>query len=115
MNEGLIHGATAGDAGGFATGFASPVAPRWHVARDDHGAIRAALRILGRLLRRLQARRRAQRQARYIAHALGDLDDRALRDLGIDRGEISSLAAEATGQAPLTRIRAGAQYYGLPT
>ena len=46
-------------------------------------------------------RRRAAKAARL---ALGELDDRTLRDLGLDRSEIGSVAAEVTGGAERTRI-----------
>lgn len=43
------------------------------------------------------------REARATYESLHHLDDRALRDLGIDRLEISSVAAEASGEAERTR------------
>lgn len=38
-------------------------------------------------------------------HALQSLDARTLRDIGLDRSEIDSVAAESAGSAPLTRRR----------
>ena len=38
-------------------------------------------------------------------HPLEQLDAQALRDLGLDRSELSSLAAEAEGSAPRSRRR----------
>lgn len=37
--------------------------------------------------------------------ALHGLDPRTLSDIGIDASEISSIAAEASSRAPLTRLR----------
>ena len=37
--------------------------------------------------------------------ALAQVDDRTLRDLGLDRSEIGSIAAEVEGRAERTRIR----------
>jgi uncharacterized protein YjiS (DUF1127 family) len=68
------------------------------------------------------ARRRGQALIEHLRHiteaivrrwqragtesALNELDARTLRDIGLDRSEISSLAAEAHGVVPATRIRA---------
>ena len=38
--------------------------------------------------------------------ALNELDARTLRDIGIDRTEISSMAAEWHGATPASRVRA---------
>jgi hypothetical protein len=46
------------------------------------------------------------RRARSATHAaLAELDHRALRDLGFDRSEIESVAAEVEGVAERTRVR----------
>lgn len=50
------------------------------------------------------ARWQQYRQAREIRRALAELDDRTLRDLGLYRGEIASVAAELTGSAERTRM-----------
>jgi len=50
------------------------------------------------------ARWQRYRQARQIRLALGELDDRTLRDLGLYRGEIGSVAAEMSGNAERTRM-----------
>lgn len=50
------------------------------------------------------ARWQQYRQAREIRRTLGELDDRTLRDLGLYRGEIGSVAAEHTGTAERTRM-----------
>jgi len=51
----------------------------------------------------------AARQRRRLAHAavrtLDDLDARTLRDLGLHRSELSSLAAELAGDARPQRVR----------
>jgi hypothetical protein len=46
--------------------------------------------------------------------ALQQLDDHTLRDLGFDRNEIRSVAAEVTGEAEYTRVRAPLTSHSLP-
>jgi uncharacterized protein YjiS (DUF1127 family) len=48
---------------------------------------------------------KARQGFRGTAEALAGLDARTLRDLGLDRAEIFSVAAEAAGNAELTRLR----------
>jgi uncharacterized protein YjiS (DUF1127 family) len=59
----------------------------------------------GAIVRQAIARYRQRQQARNLHVALHQLDDRILRDLGINRSEITSFAAELTGQAECTRVR----------
>jgi uncharacterized protein YjiS (DUF1127 family) len=66
----------------------------------------AAIQAAGAIARRAHARHRQRRQARAIRDALRQLNDHTLRDLGIDRSEIMSVAAEVTGAAECTRVRA---------
>jgi hypothetical protein len=47
-----------------------------------------------------------KRYAREICRALRDLDAHTLRDLGLDSGELGSLAAEIDGDVLPTRVRA---------
>ncbi len=49
------------------------------------------------LWRRLRADRRRRRLERAVAATLRALDDRTLRDLGLDRSRIPSLAVDAAG------------------
>ena len=72
------------------------------------------LRAAGGLARRAYARYRQRREARNIRDVLRGLDDRMLRDLGLDRSEIASVAAEVTGEAEYTRVRAQLSSHGLP-
>jgi uncharacterized protein YjiS (DUF1127 family) len=58
------------------------------------------------ITRRAYARHRKSREAWAVQDALRELDDRTLRDLGFDRREIRSVAAEMTGEAEHARIRA---------
>jgi uncharacterized protein YjiS (DUF1127 family) len=66
----------------------------------------AAIQAVGAIARRAHARRRRRQEAKNIYDTLHQLDDRTLRDLGLDRSEIPSLAAEVTGGAEPTRVRA---------
>jgi hypothetical protein len=62
-------------------------------------------------LRRTRRRRRAPRRAFLSPGAaanLGDLDDRALVDIGVARSEIASIEAEWLGLSDLTRRRIAA-------
>jgi uncharacterized protein YjiS (DUF1127 family) len=59
----------------------------------------AAMQAAGAIARRAHARYRQRRQARAVYEALRDLDDRTLRDLGFERGEIKSVAARMTAEA----------------
>ncbi len=63
------------------------------------------LRTVGAVARRMYANWQRQRFARATNTALRELDPRMLRDLGFDRSEISSVAAEAAGQIDSTRAR----------
>jgi uncharacterized protein YjiS (DUF1127 family) len=82
-----------------------------HAARANRSLILgdvivATIRAVGAIARRAHARHRQHRQARATYDALRQLDDRALRDLGFDRSEITSVAAEVTGETECTRVRA---------
>ncbi len=66
----------------------------------------AAIQAAGAIVRRALARYRQYRQERDTYDALRQLDDRTLRDLGLHRSEISSVAAEFMGEAEYTRVRA---------
>jgi uncharacterized protein YjiS (DUF1127 family) len=69
-------------------------------------AIRAVGAIVGAIASRALARYRQRQQAWATYDALRQLDDRTLRDLGFDRSELRSVAAEVTGEAERTRVRA---------
>ena len=51
------------------------------------------------------ARRKKRRGAGARQNTLRELDNHALRDLGLDRSEITSVAAEMSGQVERTRVR----------
>ena len=66
----------------------------------------AAIEAVGAIARRALARHRQRQLARATCEALRQLDDHALRDLGFDRAEITSVAAEVAGEGERTRVRA---------
>jgi uncharacterized protein YjiS (DUF1127 family) len=61
-----------------------------------------ATRLTGRLL----AAWHRQRMHRATVATLQSLDDRTLRDLGLHRSEIGGVAAEISGRAEVTTLRA---------
>jgi uncharacterized protein YjiS (DUF1127 family) len=69
------------------------------------GVMQALLAALRRRLRAALANWRARRQIRATRLALMDLDAATLRDIGIVRTEIDSLAAETHGGVAVTRAR----------
>ena len=66
----------------------------------------AAIQAAGAIVRQAHARHRQRRRAKATYDALQELDDHMLRDLGFDRSELRSVAAEAAGEAERTRVRA---------
>ena len=70
------------------------------------GTAVAAIRAAVAFVRRIAARDRRRRQARQFREELRGLDDHMLRDLGIDRSEIGSVAREMAGLTEATRVRA---------
>lgn len=68
---------------------------------------RRALRALAASLSAAGTAWMRDRQTRATAHALGLLDDRALRDLALDRSELVSAATELHGRAERHRRHAG--------
>ncbi|HEY2817216.1 MAG TPA: DUF1127 domain-containing protein [Casimicrobiaceae bacterium] len=61
------------------------------------------MRTLIEWARQISVRYRQHRRALETRAALAQLDDRVLHDLGFDRSEIASIAAEANGEAEYTR------------
>ncbi|MBL8347031.1 MAG: DUF1127 domain-containing protein [Rubrivivax sp.] len=91
----------------------SPLSARstLRTARQD-GLAPAGARLFARVLAWLAqaAERRGQqwaraRERRLTEHALHQLDGHTLRDIGLSRSEISSMAAEAAGEVEATRSR----------
>lgn len=71
------------------------------------GEILAAMALaIGDAARRTCATYRQWRVAAETRHVLQQLGDRELKDLGLDRSEVASVAAEAVGLAARTRKRA---------
>jgi len=54
-------------------------------------------------LRNTAAAWKRSRRRRSRLRELESLDERMLRDIGVDRSELQSLVAELTGDAPATR------------
>lgn len=65
----------------------------------------AILQAIGAVARRAYARHEQRRQATAVYDTLSGLDDRTLRDLGLYRGELKSVAADMTREAACTRVR----------
>ena len=74
----------------------------------------AAIEAVSAIARRAYARHRQRRQARAFYDALRELDDRTLHDLGFDRSELTSVAAENSGEAEHSRMRAHLMSHTLP-
>jgi uncharacterized protein YjiS (DUF1127 family) len=100
---------------GVQTWFDRPARPQPSSYERHQAARRRRARLLARLigraargivslLRDMGERHRMRREARLAYEALRELDDRALRDLGLDRSEIGSVSAEAAGIAERTRM-----------
>jgi uncharacterized protein YjiS (DUF1127 family) len=68
-----------------------PASFRPQPPRHDRGAGRRFLNALGRLWRAIAA----AQEARATARALAGLDDHALHDIGVHRGNIPSVARQA--------------------
>jgi uncharacterized protein YjiS (DUF1127 family) len=80
----------------------------YQAARTHHSfALRtiivAAIDAIVAFARRAHAGHRQRQQAGAVYDALRELDDRTLHDLGLDRSEITSVAAEVTGRVEATR------------
>lgn len=77
-------------------------------------SVEATLRAVGAAARRMHAKWKQRQQARATYVALGGLDARTLRDLGFDRSEIRSVAAEVAGETDSTRARLVLGWRELP-
>ena len=89
-------------------------AARAHLSFTLGEIVVEAFRAAGAVARRAYVRYRQHRRARAIHATLRELDDHTLRDLGLDRSEIRSVAAELTGEAERTRVRVLQSSYGFP-
>ena len=68
-------------------------------------SIAGALRRIAAIGASLHAEWRRKSKERATFRALNRLDARTLRDLGFDRSELTSVAAEVAGEAECTRVR----------
>jgi len=64
-----------------------------------------AVEAIADVARTVAERYREMRRAAVVREALHQLDDRTLHDLGIDRSEIASIAAESAGAAEQSRAQ----------
>jgi len=85
------------------TSYQSHQAARAHRSFTLGEIVVAAIQATVAIARRAQARHRQRREVMATCDALRRLDDHLLRDLGFDRSEIRSVAAEATRKAAYTR------------
>jgi uncharacterized protein YjiS (DUF1127 family) len=111
------RGKWIGEGAGFGDGaiIDAPSAPPtsyelYHDARAHRSftlgeIIIALMQALAAFARQSLARHRQRRRARSTYDALRQLDDRTLRDLGFDRSEIRSVAAEIAREVERTRVR----------
>jgi uncharacterized protein YjiS (DUF1127 family) len=67
--------------------------------------VASAVRSVRAWVRLAYRRYQRRRQESALHDTLSQLDDRTLRDLGFDRSEIRSVAAEWAGEAEATRMR----------
>ena len=74
----------------------------------------ATLRTAGAVARRGYARWARRRHARATYLALSEIDERTLRDLGLHRSELMSVATEISGGAESTRARSAQSQHELP-
>jgi uncharacterized protein YjiS (DUF1127 family) len=88
-------------------------AARAHRSAQSGRVARAMLRAACDLARRSAAAWRSRRLAKRAYVELQLLDIRTLRDTGLDRSEITSIAAEILGQAERTRLRVTQMHGGL--
>lgn len=99
-----------------AADLASPVRPSIAFAPGDspllyktegvRDLVAAVSRWAAGVVRRNYDAWRRRRLARATYMALRDLDDRTLRDIGLDRSELRSIAAEVGGALEITRMHA---------
>jgi uncharacterized protein YjiS (DUF1127 family) len=95
----------AGKSASQSSSYELALKPR-EAAHAGFGEILAAMaEALASQLRLISAAWQRAREARATRQALEGLDARMLRDIGFDRSEAPSIAAELAGSAPLTRIR----------
>jgi len=83
---------------------------QYHAARKHRDAVlghalAAAIAFVGRFVRRARERYEQRRFATLTYEALRGLDDRTLHDLGLDRSEMTSVAAEVSAAAEYSRVR----------
>jgi uncharacterized protein YjiS (DUF1127 family) len=88
-----------------------------HLARTRRArmlghALMRATRVFAAMIAAAHRRHRQRADACAMYHALRELDDRTLHDLGLERSEIGSVAAEASGESERTRMQT--LWHGLP-
>jgi len=106
----LGHGSAGNDATCDDPAISANDAEPWTLRR----IVIAAINAVGTFARQVHARHQQRQHAGAIYDALRELDDRTLHDLGFDRSEITSVAAEVSGRAEPARIRALLMSHTLP-
>ena len=89
----------------WSSNYALYVAARAHRAFALGELAAVAVQAVADFARAAVKRYRRMRHAAAAREALHQLDDRTLHDLGIDRSEIASIAAESAGEAEQSRAQ----------
>jgi uncharacterized protein YjiS (DUF1127 family) len=89
----------------WSSNYALYLAARAHRAFALGELAAVAVQAVADIVRATVKRYRRMRHAAAAREALHQLDDRTLHDLGIDRSEIASIAAEAAGAAEQSRAQ----------
>jgi uncharacterized protein YjiS (DUF1127 family) len=96
------------------TSYELPRAARAHRSFTLGEIVVAMIQAVGAIAGRLYARHRQRQMEKTIYNQLQRLDDRTLHDIGLDRCEMRSVAAEWTRKVDRTRMRSPGTSHSLP-